>query len=177
MKSTERRRHDVHVLFIDVSYDVRNAHCRINKIIKGNKKKVYSFSVNIITIFISCNGNIQISLVLRTLEKTDVFISLDDNIYDVHSKRVNILYLHGICRCALVVFIRWANRGLWASCLALNLLFMQLFPKILSGMADSIDPDQTSSEGTDWSGSVLFVMHFFFFFFFFFFGVFLLLFF
>ena len=35
----------------------------------------------------------KFSLVLRTRENTDVFISLDDNIYDIHSKRINILYL------------------------------------------------------------------------------------
>ena len=41
-------------------------------------------------------------LVLRTRENTDVFITLDDNIYGIHSKRVNILYVstsmqrHGI---------------------------------------------------------------------------------
>ena len=32
-------------------------------------------------------------LVLRTHENTDVFISLDDNIYDIHSKRINVLCL------------------------------------------------------------------------------------
>ena len=36
----------------------------------------------------------KFSLVLRTRENTDVFITLDDNIYGIHSKRVNILYLH-----------------------------------------------------------------------------------
>ena len=36
----------------------------------------------------------KFSLVLRTRENTDVFISLDDNIYGIHSKRVNILYLY-----------------------------------------------------------------------------------
>ena len=35
----------------------------------------------------------KFSLVLRTSENTDVFITLDDNIYGIHSKRVNILYL------------------------------------------------------------------------------------
>ena len=35
----------------------------------------------------------KLSLVLRTRENTDVFISLDDNIYDIHSKRINILSL------------------------------------------------------------------------------------
>ena len=33
------------------------------------------------------------SLVLRTRENTDVFITLDDNIYGIYSKRVNILYI------------------------------------------------------------------------------------
>ena len=35
----------------------------------------------------------KFSLMLRTHENTDVFISLDDNIYGIHSKRINILYL------------------------------------------------------------------------------------
>ena len=35
----------------------------------------------------------KFSLMLRTRENTDVFISLDDNIYGIHSKRINILYL------------------------------------------------------------------------------------
>ena len=36
----------------------------------------------------------KFSLVLRTRENTDVFISLDDNIYGIHSKRINILYIY-----------------------------------------------------------------------------------
>ena len=35
----------------------------------------------------------KFSLVLRTRENTDVFISLDDNIYGIHCKRKNILYV------------------------------------------------------------------------------------
>ena len=35
----------------------------------------------------------KFSLVLCTHENTDVFITLDDNIYGIHSKRVNILYV------------------------------------------------------------------------------------
>ena len=35
----------------------------------------------------------KFSLVLRTRENTDVFITLDDNIYGNHRKRVNILYV------------------------------------------------------------------------------------
>ena len=34
MLSTERQRHDVHVLFGDVSYDVRRAHWHVNNKIK-----------------------------------------------------------------------------------------------------------------------------------------------
>ena len=53
----------------------------------------------------------KFSLVLRTRENTDVFISLDDTIYGIHSKRVNILYLLPLwsvtvvwCKIAGVVF-------------------------------------------------------------------------
>ena len=35
----------------------------------------------------------KFSLLLRTRENTDVFITLDDNIHGIHSQRVNILYL------------------------------------------------------------------------------------
>ena len=35
----------------------------------------------------------KFSLVLRTRENINVFISLDDNIYGIHSKRINILYV------------------------------------------------------------------------------------
>ena len=35
----------------------------------------------------------KLSLVLRTRENIDVFITLDDNIYGIYSKRVNILYI------------------------------------------------------------------------------------
>ena len=34
----------------------------------------------------------KFSLVLRTHNNTDVFITFDENIYGSHSKRVNILY-------------------------------------------------------------------------------------
>ena len=33
------------------------------------------------------------SLVLRTRENIDVFITLDENIFGIHSKRVNIVYI------------------------------------------------------------------------------------
>ena len=33
----------------------------------------------------------KFSLVLRTRENTDVFITLDDNIYGIHRKKVSIL--------------------------------------------------------------------------------------
>ena len=35
----------------------------------------------------------KFSLVLRSRENTDVSITLDENIYGIHSKRVNILYV------------------------------------------------------------------------------------
>ena len=90
MLSTERRRHDVHVLFGDISYDVRNAHWRVNNKIK-RKFTLFSeyhkkFSSRVMKTF-------KFSLVLRTRENTDVFITLDDNIYGIHRKRVNILYI------------------------------------------------------------------------------------
>ena len=56
--------------------------------------------------------------------------------------------MHAICISAVAVSLRWASCGPWASCL----LSVQLFLKILSGMANCIDPDQTSI----WSGSTLF---------------------
>ena len=72
MLSIERRHYDVHVSFGDVSYyvsyDVRNAHWRVMKTFK-------------------------FSLMLRTRTNIDVFITLDENIYGIHNKRVNILYL------------------------------------------------------------------------------------
>ena len=37
------------------------------------------------------------SLVLRTRENTDVFITLDENIFGIHSKKINILYLFITC--------------------------------------------------------------------------------
>ena len=36
------------------------------------------------------------------------------------------------------------------------MLLMHLFLKILSGMANSVDPDQTAPSGAVWSGSALF---------------------
>ena len=33
------------------------------------------------------------SFVLRICENTDVFITLDENMFGIHSKRVNILYI------------------------------------------------------------------------------------
>ena len=88
MLSTERRRHDVLVMFGDVSYDVRNAHWRVNNKIK-RKFPLFQwtpkkFSSRVMKTF-------TFSLVIRTRENTDVFITLDENI---HSKRVNILYIY-----------------------------------------------------------------------------------
>ena len=52
----------------------------------------------------------KFSLVLRTRENTDDFITLDDNIYGIHSKRVNILY----------IMIRIADVVWWSSSLRVN---------------------------------------------------------
>ena len=58
MLSTERRRHDVHVLFsINNINDVRNVHWRVNNKIK---RKFTLSSEYHKKIFISCNENIQI---------------------------------------------------------------------------------------------------------------------
>ena len=92
MLSTERRRHDVHVLFGDVIYDVRNAHWRKNK--KEKENLLFFFSEYHKNILSRVMKTFKFSLVLRTRENTDVFITLDDNIYGIHSKRVNILCLH-----------------------------------------------------------------------------------
>ena len=35
----------------------------------------------------------KFSLVLRTFENTEVFITLNDNIYGINNKRVNILFV------------------------------------------------------------------------------------
>ena len=59
----------------------------------------------------------KFSLVLHTRENTDVFITLDDNIYGIHSKRVNILYifssqfLHSFVKggCSIYFFLNFAN--------------------------------------------------------------------
>ena len=50
------------------------------------------YSLNTINIFTSCIDTFKFSL-LRTRENTDVSI-IDENIYGIHSKRVNILYLY-----------------------------------------------------------------------------------
>ena len=51
------------------------------------------YSLNTINIFTSCIDTFKFSL-LRTHENTDVSITLDENIYGIHSKRVNILCLY-----------------------------------------------------------------------------------
>ena len=44
------------------------------------------------------------SLVLRTRENTDVFITLDENIFGIHSKRVNILYISNTWKFSIFIF-------------------------------------------------------------------------
>ena len=57
------------------------------------------------------------SLVLRTRENTDVFITLDENIFGIHSKKVNILYVWScqkVCEAFTNfldnIFIRFGNK-------------------------------------------------------------------
>ena len=91
MLSTERRRHDDHVLFGDVIYDVRNAHWLVKK--KKEKENLLFFSEYHKKFLPRVMKTFKFLLVLRTRENTDVFITLDDNIHGIHSKRVNILYI------------------------------------------------------------------------------------
>ena len=46
----------------------------------------------------------KFSLVHRTRENTDVFITLDDNIYGIHSQRLNILYFPSCSKLWLCIF-------------------------------------------------------------------------
>ena len=58
----------------------------------------------------------KFSFVLRTRENTDVFISLNDNIYGIHSKRINILYvLHASKRVFFDISL-WHKVGCKLSC-------------------------------------------------------------
>ena len=55
----------------------------------------------------------------KNCSNDDIFISCDDRIGKM---------LHNICMSAVVMSLRWANRGPWASCfLSLLLLFFALF--------------------------------------------------
>ena len=51
----------------------------------------------------------KFSLVLRTRENTDVSITLDDNIYGIHSKRVNILYISSPTPMCPVIATPWPS--------------------------------------------------------------------
>ena len=97
MLSIECRSHAFHVLFDDVSYDIRSMHWHVNNKIK---RKFTLSSVNTIKTFISCIVNsrylktFKFSLVLQTRENIHVFFTLDEHIYGIHSKTVNILYIY-----------------------------------------------------------------------------------
>ena len=49
-------------------------------------------------------NTLKFLLVLCTCENTDVFITLDENIYGIHSKSVNILYIF-LCLFYISIFI------------------------------------------------------------------------
>ena len=57
MLITECLCHGIHVLFDDISYDVRSAHWYVNNKIK---RKFNLFLMNTTEIFVSCNENIKI---------------------------------------------------------------------------------------------------------------------
>ena len=95
-------------------------------------------------------------LVLRTRENTDVFISLDDNNYGIHSKRINILYV-------LVDHILSGTICPFCFCV----LFANMYPKIkftTKNLSYAISVEKFLF--------ILFLFHIFFFFFFFFFLIF-----
>ena len=74
----------------------------------------------------------------KNYSNDDIFISCDDRIGKM---------LHNVCMSVVAMSLRWANRG--------PLVFLcSLFLKLLSEMANSIDPEQT--EGAVWSGPTLF---------------------
>ena len=58
-----------------------------------NKKKLYFFSVNTKNISSHVLKISAISLVLRTREITDIFITFDETYFGIHRKKVNILYI------------------------------------------------------------------------------------
>ena len=104
----------------------------------------------------------KFSLVFRTHENTDVVITLDENIYGICSKRVNILYMflwrnkkiiwilllsgamsHCLLRSFGIYRIRtlklftnfsWNLRSFW--------LCLMMFLKTAGWVANSVDPDQ-----------------------------------
>ena len=47
------------------------------------RQDIYSFAVNTINIVIECNENINLN----------VFITRDENFYDIHRKKVNFLFI------------------------------------------------------------------------------------
>ena len=128
MLSTERRCHDVLVMFGDVIYDVRNVHWRVNNKIK-RKFTLFQwtpkkFSSRVMKTF-------TFSLLLRTRENTDVFITLDENIFGIHSKRVNILYLFlhkNICFGYSLEVHQWGTYNEYPKHIALTLL-KHAYPK------------------------------------------------
>ena len=78
----------------------------------------------------------KFSLVLRTRENTDVFISLEDNIYGIHSKRINILYLlysvREMVTCCRIFIIFYGLNGI---CCAFSII--RFSPSIIwSGLSD-----------------------------------------
>ena len=52
----------------------------------------------------------KFSLALRTRKNTDVFITLDENIYGIHHKRVNILFIqYNLLDCDIHIYLLITN--------------------------------------------------------------------
>ena len=58
--------------------------------------------------------------------------------------------------CWITVNVLKVSNTLFHTFFYLNTAFMQLYLKILSGMANRVDPDQSAPEGAVWSRSTLF---------------------
>ena len=95
-KSTERRRHGVNVLFGDV---VMTSEARIGVLTINYEENLLFFSEYHKKLSSRVIKTFKFSLVLRTRE--NVFITLDENINGIHSKRINI-YIHNSIKYTVV---------------------------------------------------------------------------
>ena len=99
--STEHWVNAMTFTFCLVTLVARNPHWQVN-----NKKKIYSFSVNTMKFSSRKMKTLKFSLVLRTRENIDVFITLYENIYGIHNKSK-----YPLCFCGGI-----RTRGPWWPC-------------------------------------------------------------